>query len=135
VDADKADCDTEIRDFGHVALYMAVAIDTQSTVFLTEADPLQWAQGVSYHVVFRNECDGCSFNSEDCTEAGRNDFHFSRKVVRVPGGRMNYGLRLKQSGCTGEACPQPDFCYPEAHRLTDEAPCMGSGFGQTSGFP
>ena len=136
VDADRQDCETEIRDFGHVALYMAVAIDTQSTVFLTEADPLQWAQDVSYHVVFRNECLSCNFDVNDCNnEARRNDFHFSRKVVKVPSNRLNYGLRLKQQGCTGDQCPRPDFCYPEAHGLTDEAPCMGAGFGQTSGFP
>jgi hypothetical protein len=135
VDADSQDCETEFRDLGHVALYMAVAIDTQSTVFLTEADPLQWAQGVSYHVVFKNECDGCRFDVNDCNEAKRNDFHFSRKVVKVPNNRLKYGLRLKLQGCSGAECPPPDFCYPEAHRLTDEAPCMGSGFGQTSGFP
>jgi len=136
VDADRRDCDTEIRDFGHVALYMAVAIDTQNTGFLTEADPLQWAQGVTYHVVFRNDCRSSHFTVDDCdNEANRNDFHFNRKVVKVPSARMNYGLRLKQQGCSGDACPRPDFCFPEEHRLGDEAPCMGSGFGQTPGFP
>jgi len=134
VDADKTDCNTEIRDFGHVAMYMAVAIDTQSTVFLTEAESLKWEPGVSYHVVFRNECEGCKFDKDDCNEAKRNDFHFNRKVVKVPGSRMKYGLRLKEPGCTGTGCPALDFCYPDPQRGNDEAPCMGSGFGQTSGF-
>jgi hypothetical protein len=83
VDADRQDCETEIRDFGHVALYMAVAIDTQSTVFLTEADPLQWAQGVSYHVVFRNECEGCRFDVNDCNnEASETTFISTAKPSR-----------------------------------------------------
>ena len=134
VDVDRQDCDMEIRDFGHVALYMAVAIDTQSTVFLSEADPLVWQPNVRYQVVFRNECDDCSYDVNDCdAEKNRNDFHFNRKVVKVPSGRMKYGLRLKQS-CSPD-CNQPDFCYPGPHRLTDEAPCMGGAFGQTGGFP
>jgi hypothetical protein len=135
IDADRQDCDYEIRDFGHVALFMAVAMDTQSTVFLTEAEPLQWAQGVSYQVVFKNECYGCTYDVNDCNEANRNDFHFSRKVIKVPSNRMKYGLRLKQP-CSGADCRErPDFCYPEPDRLNDEAPCMGTGFGRTSGFP
>ena len=133
VDADLQDCEIEIRDFGHVALYMAVAIDTRSTVYLTGVDPFQWQAGVSYQIVFINECDSCEFDPTDCVEKNRNDFHFNRKVVKVPSNRLNYGLRLKEPGKS----IKPDFCHTdhEPHRFSDEAPCMGSGYGQTPGFP
>jgi len=141
IDANLQDCEDEIRDFGHVELYMALAINTKGTVYLTGADPFIWAQGVSYQIVFRNECHNCLRTANDCDEMKRNDFHFNRKVVKVPGGRIKYALQLKES-CAGN-CATPDFCYTphppprttDDFRVSDESPCMGSGFGRTPGFP
>lgn len=136
------DCD-EGRFYGPVALCMATAIDAKSDVVLTlssQSKPITFPfkPKDKYQVVFVNECESsCSSEPDNCKdETRRNDFHFSRKILKVPQqGRVKYSLKLKD-GCTEDKCAKPDFCIKakRSHRLTDEAPCMGAGFGKANGF-
>ncbi|HKG59663.1 MAG TPA: hypothetical protein VKB05_07795 [Pyrinomonadaceae bacterium] len=91
--------------------------------------------GFTYQIVFLNECynDGhqpCPFDPGHANEANRNDFHFMRKMLQLPANAKVYGLKLKDEGES-----RPNFCSRDPHRLTDEAPCMGTAFGQTNGMP
>lgn len=126
----------DIRRFGHVARYMATALSpTGSDLVRFEVNgrsvkDFSRQDGVSYQIVFKNECDDCSLPdpNDPHDETRRNDFHFNRKVVKVPSNRTQYGLTIETSGTSS-----PNFCPGD--RLNDEAPCMGSGYGQTNGFP
>lgn len=130
-----------IRGFGHVAMYMAAGIAAQSgDVVLLSIEggptvPFQWESGINYQIVLTNECydgtDHCHFQIDDPVEENRNDFHFNRKVLKVPGGRTKFALMIDESPGT---IPPLDFCYEVVHRLTDEAPCMGAGYGGGPGF-
>ena len=140
-DARRPECDEEIVDFGHIALYMATAITAQRNVLLLDRNdrPLYTFEiGNKYQIVFRNECHSCTDpNPNEChDETTRNDFHFNRKVVRVPDDRLKYGLKVKRS-CEETRCARPDFCItpPITHRFSDESPCSGSGYGKAPGIP
>jgi len=126
----------DIRRFGYVARYMAAAIGAQGNDFVRfqvngkTVKDFPREVGFTYQIVFKNECDNClPPNANDPTdETRRNDFHFNRKVVSIPRNRTKYGLRLEETGTSS-----PNFCPVD--RLNDEAPCMGSGYGQTPAFP
>lgn len=128
----------DLRPFGHVARFMAAAINPQESDFVrleinnvTVKDFVR-ETGVTYQILFKNECNNCSFDpNHPNDETRRNDFHFNRKAVMVPAGvRTKYGLKI--DGPAGES--DSDFCETGA-QLTDEAPCMGTGYGQTPEFP
>ena len=138
---DRRDCNVEIRDYGHIALYMATAIETANNVALVaqSGPPLyKFEHPHKYQLVFYNECERCSPDPTDCDdEEKRNDFHYNRDVVRVPAlGRLKYSLKVKDR-CAGDDCADPDFCirFHGAHRLNDEAPCSGTGYGKAPGYP
>jgi hypothetical protein len=138
---DKDNDNLEIRGFGHVAMYMAAGIPAQAgdTVLLSiaggETIPFAWEREVSYQIVLRNECyDGsehCGFTLDDPDEEKRNDFHFNRKVLKVPSGRTKLALMIDEQGTE----PVLDFCPDPRKKVTDEAPCMGAGYGRGPGFP
>ena len=137
---DKRDCNVEIRDYGHIALYMATAIESTNNVLLLnkKRDTLyEFDKRYNYQIVFNNECKTCTPDANNCDdEERRNDFHYNRDVVRVPPlVRLKYGLKVKDQ-CTGADCAQPNFCirFHGAHRLSDEAPCSGSGYGKAPGY-
>jgi hypothetical protein len=134
-------CQTEIYNYGHIALFMATAISASSDVLLLKRNGrklYRFRTGNKYQVVFRNEREiergQPHHDPKDCNEELRNDFHFSRKVVNAPAGRPQYGLTLKQ-GCSEGDCGKPDFCVVKPPRFTDEAPCSGAGYGLAAGFP
>jgi hypothetical protein len=128
------DTDRDIRPFGHVARFMAAGMNPLGTdIVRFEVNGRTFRDfsqtGAKYQIVFQNECRGCAFNPQDpSNETRRNDFHFNRKVVKVPRGRTKYSLKIDGVGSS-----VPDWCETTA-ALTDEAPCMGAGYGQTNGF-
>ncbi|HZJ46095.1 MAG TPA: hypothetical protein VFD63_20125 [Pyrinomonadaceae bacterium] len=133
--------DDLIDDYGHIALYMATAIDSQNDVALMlnqDSEPVyKFERGNKYQIVFNNECERCPEPDPTGCETKRNDFHFLRDVIKVPIlGRLKYGLKVKKP-CSGEGCAKPDFCLYRhgQHRATDEAPCSGAGYGKAPGFP
>lgn len=122
-----------IEHFGYVARFMAAAmqvekegqyvelrVDNQAPIILRPDGQ------VNYQVVFSNECTACSspiLDSRD--ETKRNDFHFARKILRLPIGRLRIGLKIDSQVDPGD----PDFCPSLVARATDESPCMGGGYG------
>jgi hypothetical protein len=128
-----------IRHFGHVARYMAAAMplptgaqDVALQIDSQPAIPLPASSNVRYQILFENECDNCVNPSGDILigtdETKRNDFHYARKALMMPGARLNIGLKLREE----HAPDDPDFCMG-AHRVTDPAPCMGAGYGGGNG--
>lgn len=135
----------EIREFGHVAMYMAAALEapnaTDQVSFEIRGEApclLTKKPGVRYEIIFKNECvhNSCPGPStaNDDDETRRNHFHFMRKVVDLPGNRIKYSLDFV--GRVGPAA-EIDFFDPDNKKFlaTDEAPCAGAAFGQTNGFP
>lgn len=157
----KADDDTQIIDpFGHVAMYMGLAIgvtnDSDSVRLEMPGEPpcsLEQKLNTRYQIVFKNECKHASCPSQATSnspnEESRNHFHFMRKVLKLEDYRLKYSLKVDVPARPGA---QADFYDPDALKakqekaigtkarqeqafVTDEAPCMGAGFGQTNGFP
>ena len=138
-DAEKAHC-AEGRYFGPIPLAMATAIDAKSNVELTwgrEKETFLFTANDKYQIVFKNDCETCSAEPRNCDdERLRNDFHLNRKVLKVPQGRINYSLMLKDGCADKTTCGDPNFCIKfHTQRFNDEAPCMGSAFGKAPGFP
>ncbi len=136
--ADKNHGNAEIRKYGYVAMYMAAAIDAvNNNDGLLEIDhgtniPLPWGANVRYQILLRNECMSCSPEINNPNEERRNDFHFNRKVLNIPSGRMQYAMWIDGKPEEGS---ELKFC-PDIHgRGSDEAPCMGSGYGQSPRIP
>ncbi|HKP47517.1 MAG TPA: hypothetical protein VJT50_13035 [Pyrinomonadaceae bacterium] len=129
-----------IRSFGHVARYMAAAIERHlfdKRVLLTIGRmeiPLEPGGGAKYQVLFSNECDSCEphpvgdLTNKD--ETKRNDFHFARDVMNIPSDHVKIGLKINQPL---RATDPPDICglpmRVRDNRSSDEAPCMGAGYG------
>jgi hypothetical protein len=132
-----ADNNLELRSFGHVAMYMALAIDVGGNDYVAlevnNETPIKLCpeSGVTYQIVFANICSNngapCRRVLDSDDETQRNDFHFSRKVLKLPSDRIKYALRIDEQAMVGA---KSDFCPDEIARNTDEAPCMGSGYGQ-----
>ena len=75
---------------------------------------------------FFSRCDESVCKPEPChdsDETKRNDFYFMRKVLDLPGGLPKYSFALAEAA--DKPAPFPATC----HRLTDEAPCAGAGYG------
>jgi len=122
--------DIVIKPYGHTALYMAAGIDLPThddRVLLEIAQdvpiPLVWEAGVSYRLLLENEA--MSFCPDICSpyEGKRNDFHFNRKMLEIGNGPE---LTLKADPCGA-------FAY--CKKGSDQAPCMGAGYGKSSGLP
>lgn len=145
---------------GHVAHVMAVAIPLNSgqSVSIEQRDqdnkplgnpyPIEPAPGTVRELQFRSHCPK---GHEDCPdpepcrddkkEEKRNDFHFMRKVLDLPGGLPKYSIALALND--HDPAPTPaicssvglterkdgDYCGADEHRVTDEAPCAGAGYG------
>jgi hypothetical protein len=129
-----------IKPYGFLARYMAAAIplpaggqyvslqvDSQRPIRL---DP---DGGAKYQIVFLNECSACAPPSagdlSGNDETRRGDFHFARKAVKVPGGRVKIALKLEENVTPS----RPNFCSELVIRNTDAAPCMGAGYGGGNG--
>ena len=88
------------------------------------AHPLCWKQGTEYEVHFTNECykpDGMP-----CTDG---DFYLNFDLIKIhPKDRFEIVLNKYYTE------QDPHICEAR-YRVSDEAPCMGAGFGQTGGFP
>lgn len=107
--------------------YVSLVINDQEVVRLPRfADRI-------YDVDFSNECKysnpQCRFKWDDWRESKRNDFHFHRDVVSLPVTRDRYGLVLTKNQI------QKGGKHEDDKQNTDEAPCMGGGWGGTNGFP
>jgi hypothetical protein len=131
--------------FGRIAWMMALAINVENNTdhVLFEMNgvpcPLRQTTGVRYQILFKNECthSPCpgSMTAEHPDETRRNDFHFSRKVLKLPNDRIKYSLKFDHRVGPGA---QINFFDPDGQEhftATDEAPCAGAAFGQANGFP
>jgi hypothetical protein len=129
------DTGSDIDAFGHVARIMAAALDVTEDVSLQingrRPIILKYAPGVTYQIVFSNECsengNPCHWEDHPSDETKRNDFHFARKVLKLPRDERRIGLRVVKP-VDG---PTPQFCRGKNKiESNDAAPCMGSGYGQ-----
>lgn len=81
-----------------------------------------------YEIKFSNECkigdQPCPFTWNHWRESQRNDFYFHRELLKLPILRTKYGVVVTEGQIHGKH-----------EDVTDEAPCMGAGFGQTAEFP
>ena len=132
-------------DFYNVAEYMAAGIqptaneDVSLQIDNDRPVVLKNIAGSNYEITIINHCYKSDTSQEQCkyqpnhptNEMERNHFHFMRKVLQLPGGKKRYGLKVKD----GKPSSPPSFCSKIMKQITDEAPCMGSGFGQTGGMP
>lgn len=136
-----------LKHFGHVARYMAAAIDVsnanQSVMLQIDDNPpfrFDNDGNEKYQIVFINECDSCPPAAPCGNEETRwNDFHHARDVMKLPGGRLKIGLKLDPSPPINPVYPVPPLFCELPHvssadpcniaRATDEAPCMGAGYG------
>jgi hypothetical protein len=132
----------KVEDLGYVGRYLGADIEIQNgqSVTLDTGSVrivLPWKQTTSYEVVFANEC------YTSCTGP---DFH---SLIDTLGATTFYDLGLEvkgppsfPGGCTsidisadqlvGSTFEERSFFSPFN---TDDAPCMGAGFGQSNGFP
>jgi len=123
---------------GHLPLMMAAAINLQPTerVLLEytykdghkQSKELAPAAGKMLELDFFSRCDKDVCKPEPCDdgdETKRNDFYFMRKVLDLPGGLPKYSFALAAG--PHKPAPIPAKCHKA--RLTDEAPCAGSGYG------
>jgi hypothetical protein len=74
-----------------------------------------------YEIYFLNTCDSCTTSD------------FPMVFDAVENGDI-YKFDLTLAGKTVR-CPIPPTCFPIITRTSDEAPCMGGGFGGGKGFP
>jgi hypothetical protein len=144
--ADPPDRPVNHIDLYNVAEYMAAGIQPNDSedvsLQIDENTPpvvLRNRPGSTYEITVFNNCYRdvsreleCMFQpNHSSSEMHRNHFHFMRKVLQLPGGQKRYGLKLK----VGRPATNPGFCTPSRKAISDEAPCMGAGFGKTDGMP
>jgi hypothetical protein len=126
-----------LQHFGRVPRFIATAIKQSGIQFVSlQIDnqipfPLVKNGNVTYQIVVSNECDG-SCHPHDPNgpiESMWNDFHFARKVLILPPNRVEKGLKIWQKSDIPSDIT--DICdYNKLSiRNTDEAPCMGAGYG------
>ena len=92
---------------------------------------------VVYQMQFINDCyedehEHCKWTKpKDANEIVRNDFymHYLMFTPKNPNTKK-YGVILDNQVTLGNL----DMCPPKIAAATDEAPCMGTGFGRTPGF-
>jgi len=145
VDANKKLSQQTGESFGRLPLIMATAIQLSGDeyVSLTLKDSkeivlgtlnLYRKPGSVFEVDFFNRCHeshGCAEPDpyDDDDEEKRNDFHYMRKVLSVPGSKVKYTVALKEKKTGSNA----NFCGGSLFKVSDEAPCMGAGYGQGGG--
>ena len=128
-------------DFYQVANYMAAGIvPNQNEDVSFQVDTNSWIvftnkPGSTFEIHLLNHCyedahKECRFNPNDPLEKNRNHFHFMREMLKLPENPKIYGLKLKDKGYS-----HSDFCQEQSSEGTDEAPCMGAGFGKTKSMP
>jgi hypothetical protein len=120
------------QEVGYVPKVMAADITLHEgdcvSLLIDGREVLQYplCQGADYEVYFFNECES------NCDNNG--DFPMTFDAVNIdPGEKFN--LTSIGGADNGQA---EGICIPvplEASKLTDEAPCMGGGFGGGGGFP
>jgi len=143
---DPPDRPANYNDLYHVAEYMAAGMQpNENEVVSLQIDNntppvvLKNRPGSTYEITILNNCYKHATSNEECTydpdhptsEMHRNHFHFMRKILRLPTEKKRYGLKLKD----GKQASKPAFCPGIRKAISDEAPCMGSAFGQTNGMP
>src|ERR1700738_146448 len=84
--------------------------------------PDSFCYGTKYEIFFLNECD------ITCSDS---DFYLVFDAIENP---KRFNLKLETANDNG---PTTGLCLtiPSIHKLNDEAPCMGGGFGGGGGFP
>lgn len=112
-----------------IAVNIELAANEYVSLVINGSEVIQLPRtaGKRYEVRFTNQChkndeEYCEFDFDDLLESNRNDFHFHRDALSLPLLTPRYGLVLGR----GQGRRPP---------LSDEAPCMGAGFGGTGGFP
>jgi len=129
---------------GHLPLSMAAAINLQPNERMLlectykdghkESKELAPTAGKILELDFFSRCDPSVCKPTPCDDSDekkRNDFHFMRKVLDLPGGLPKYSFAL--AAAADKPAPFPATC--DHSRLTDESPCAGSGFGGGGGLP
>jgi len=101
-------------------------INTGGNDALLKVNNQTWklTNGKSYEISFINKCDGsdpaCCFLWSDFKEAKRNDFHHHRKALDLKAYHLRYSVVLA-----------PPLLKRRTQCIfnSDEAPCMGAGYG------
>lgn len=125
-----------LQHFGRVPRLMATAIKQSGGQFVSlqigtqTPVPLEKNGNAKYQIVVSNECEeSCLVHDpHSSNEIMRNDFHFARKVLRLPSNRVEKGLKIWERRGPSDIT---NVCG--SHQLhidaSDEAPCMGAGYG------
>lgn len=113
---------------GHVARVMAANIPLAAGEKLMlkingkiVSDPIIASPGISYMIVFTNEC------QESGKPCKSSDFDLVFDLIAEAVPKVHLVKQAKKS--------RDERLMPFDNRSTDEAPCMGAGFGGTGGFP
>jgi len=123
----------------HVAKVMAADIrldESDRAVFKIDGTeiPHQLVGTSKYEVYFFNDC---ACRSSDCASCQTSDFPMVFDAVALTAAEPQFRLVLEMPGkeaqTTGLCLTIPEHII-SIHN-TDEAPCMGSGFGSGGGFP
>jgi hypothetical protein len=99
--------------------------------------PLPQKQDVHYELQFLNDCyesngHHCKWDRpNDQSEVVRNDFYMHYRMFKPKGDSKKCGVIVTEpiTAARLDMCPKTNEKFG-----TDEAPCMGTGFGQTKGF-
>jgi len=136
---------------GRMPLLMAAALQPATSEYVTVTFQKQFSPqefqtvgefnlyhkaGSTFEIQFLNHCksDGCPKpEPKDPKEENRNDFHFLRKVLDLPGSARKYGIKIDQD--PGGPYPHPPICELANLQVevSDPAPCMGAGYGGGGG--
>ncbi len=125
--------DYQNKKVGYVPKVMAVDIALQhddcASLFVDGNDVLTnplCNNGRRYEIYFSNECE------HDCSLYG--DFEMTFDAVNI-----NSSEKFNLTPIGGQDNGQAGLClavpFEEGKKFTDEAPCMGAGFGGGGGFP
>lgn len=132
-----------IHPFGHVAKLMAASIEptgaNEHVILKVDGQtiPLLRSGNVKYQILFHNKCVNTCVPARPSDiysniETKRNHFHHCRDVLDIPAGRLKIGLKIEQKlGPTDPTglCDRLRSLITEEPDATDEAPCMGAGYG------
>ena len=113
-------------DNQYVSLKLQKKVSAQKLETIGEVN-LYKKVGSIYEIQFLNHCDSCvAPKPHSSHEEERNDFHFMRKVLNLPGSEPEYGIKIDVEVIKDIT---PNFCSRIHYRVSDPAPCMGAGYG------
>jgi hypothetical protein len=106
----------------------AIRPESYAVVLKINNDSVTLDNGKSYNIRFTNKCDSshpsCCFTATHFNEEKRNDFHHHRDVLDMKPYHLRYSVVLAPTPRT-KGKRKPVVCKFNS----DEAPCMGAGYG------